>query len=429
MDVIATDFSTFLSGVVTDVSSASVDEPVSADQQPLLNGLPYRLFRQSIALDERRKSGTFFSSADLSSRLATMLRERLPDRAVVMDPTCGMGDLLLAYAALLPLGGTLNETLDDWGSQLAGLDLRADLVRMTKARLVMLARARGGFRGEVRDLDRLFPLIAVGNMLTEDVRIAAAAGYLFNPPFGRTSDHAIDTWATGKVNAAAIFLDHLVGARSPGSPIAAVLPEVLRCGSRYELFRRHLEENRLSGDFTSLGRFDRWTDVDVFTTMLVEADNPTIWVADAPKQPVSVVGDHFVSRVGAVVPHRHGKVGPWHRFVCAKTTPAWSDHFEPTSSRRFKGAVFKPPFVVVRRTSSPSDKHRAVGAIIVGDRDVAVENHLIVLLPREGGLVACQNLLAVLKNAATSDFLNEHIRCRHLTTGSVVAIPLVTPDA
>jgi len=429
MDVIATDFSTFLTEAVAGTSSAFAGKPKAPDQQPLLNGLPYRLFRQSVALDERRRAGTFFSSAELSARLAAMLRQRLPQRAIAMDPTCGIGDLLLAYAALLPIEPSLNATLLEWGKQLAGMDLRPELVRMTKTRLVMLARSRGGFQAKVADIDSHFPLITVGDMLEESGRINAADGYLFNPPFGRTADHAIDTWATGKVNAAAIFLARLVAAKRRTAPIAAVLPEVLRCGSRYELFRRHLEAGGLGGGFTSLGRFDSWTDVDVFVTLLSDTATPTVWAANPISEDVAVVGDRFESRVGAVVPHRHAKIGNWYRFVCAKTTPAWSESFEPKSSRRFKGTVFKPPFVVVRRTSSPSDKRRAVGAIIVGDREVAVENHLIVLMPREGGLAACQELLAVLKHDDTSIFLNEHIRCRHLTTGSVVAIPWITKSA
>lgn len=418
-------FSKFLEEAVADIRIAAVAEPLSPAEQPLLNGLPYRLFRQSTDLQERRLAGTFFSSPQLSERIAALLKAQLADGSLVMDPTCGIGDLLLAYAAHLPLEPTLELTLASWGRQLAGMDLRPELVRMAKLRLITLAKARGGFHDGSVEFDASFPLITVGDMFRERARLSTADGFLFNPPFGRTAAHAIKGWATGKVNAAAIFLAELVAARRPGAPIAAVLPEVLRCGSRYELFRHHLEELGLAGEFLCLGRFDSWTDVDVFVTLLAETARPTIWRRSEVVRVDDTVGFRFLIRVGAVVPHRHPAKGHWRRYLCAKTTPAWSPHFEPRSSRRFTGTVFKPPFVVVRRTSSPSDKCRSVGAVVVGANEVAVENHLIVLMPKEGGVAACRELLSVLKAAETSHHLNENIRCRHLTTGSVASIPWI----
>lgn len=389
-------------------------------QQPLLNGVPYKAFRQSVALDDRRQAGTFFSGATLARELATRLRSIVPEGARVLDPTCGMGDLLLAYAAELPLGDTLAETLARWGEQIAGIDPRPELVAMAKARLVALARGRGRFCDPLNELGQLFPHIIVGNMFAEADRLAAAAGFLFNPPFGCTSEHRVAGWGSGKLSSAALFLDALITAARADAPIAAVLPEVLRCGSRYASFRTMLVERGISGDFASRGQFDAWTDVDVFTTMLRAAPGP-LWSAAEPQG--DTVGDHYLVRVGPVVPHRHENKGPWRRFICAKSVPAWSEDFRPTASRRFKGTVFDPPFVVVRRTSSPSDRKRAVGAIIVGDAPVAVENHLIVIMPIDGGYERCRALLEVLRSDRTSDYLNRSIRCRHLTTGSVSAIP------
>lgn len=400
------------------LSGVAAHVPVS--QQAILNGVPYRAFRQSVALDDRREAGTFFSGAELAHELASLLHSRLPLGARVLDPTCGMGDLLLAYAALLPLEASLQETLTSWGEQLAGIDPRSELVAMAKARLVALARSRGCFAGPLHGIEDLFPNIVVGDMFKERGRLAEADGFLFNPPFGGTSEHDAPSWGSGKLSSAAIFLDALITASRSSAPIAAVLPEVLRCGSRYAAFRARLSVLGISGGFTSRGRFDAWTDVDVFTTLLRTTPG-SLWPADAPAR--EILGDRFSVCVGAVVPHRHGNKGPWRRFICAKSVPAWSDSFRPKSSRRFKGTVFQPPFVVVRRTSSPSDRKRAVGAIILGECPVAVENHLIVLMPNEGGYEECRALLAVLDLDQTTDHLNRSIRCRHLTTGSVKAIP------
>src|SRR3546814_8281363 len=86
---------------------------------------------------------------------------------MVMDPTCGIGDLLLAYAELLHLATTLETTLDTWSHQIAGIERRPDLVSMTKARLVALARFRGHFNTHLERVDTVFPHIVVGDMFSE----------------------------------------------------------------------------------------------------------------------------------------------------------------------------------------------------------------------------------------------------------------------
>ena len=397
------------------------------DQHPVLNGAPYRAFRQSIDLDERRQAGTFFSGPEIADKLAAALRLKVASDAVVMDPTCGLGDLLLAYAMSLPVRGTLRETLNLWGQRLAGLDTRSDLVRMTKVRLLFLARARGRFSEAIDHVDGLFPLIVMGDALKETDRLAEADAFLFNPPFGQVQSETGQSWATGRINAAAIFLATLIAHRKPAAPIAAILPEVLRCGSRYKRFRDFVSAAGLAGPFEPMGRFDAWTDVDVFWTLLEPGVTTALWRSPRSES-TDTVGDRFIVRVGTVVPHRHGEIGPALPFICAKTTPAWADQFEAVGRRRFEGSVFKPPFVVIRRTSSPSDKSRAVGSIIVGTQDVAVENHLIVARPKSGTLAECRALLRVLKSPATTEHLNQSIRCRHLTTGSVATLPWRASD-
>lgn len=389
--------------------------------QPILNGLPYRAFRKSVGINDRREAGAFFSGAELAQELARLLHAAIPVGGRVIDPTCGIGDLLLAYASQLPLEVSLVDTLSSWGKQIAGIDRRDDLVAMARARLVALARARGSFDEPIEAVGHYFPDLVAGDMFEENERIAAADGILFNPPFGRTKDHRVADWSSGNLCAAALFLDAIVTACAPGVPIAAVLPEVLRCGSRYTRFRKRLSDAGFAGGFSAQGRFDRWTDVDVFTTLLTQ-NSGALWASEAVEG--DVIGDRFKVLVGAVVPHRHTK-GQWRRYICAKSVPAWSTAFTPMASRRFRGTLFNPPFVVVRRTSSPSDRKRAVGAIIIGDHPVAAENHLIVLLPNDGSLESCVELLAVLDADATTDHLNRTIRCRHLTTGSVKGIPWI----
>jgi hypothetical protein len=416
-------FEIYVEKAISETRGARPADPASARQHPLLNGAPYQAFRQSVDLADRRAAGAFFSGPSIAKTLAQSLAAELTPDAVVMDPTCGLGDLLLAYAEYLPMASSLSATLALWGQHLAGMDLDADLVRMAKVRLVMLAKARGAFDGLVEEIDDIFPLISVGDALTDIERLKAADGFLFNPPFGQTKPVTTPDWAAGQINAAALFLEALIGSAHPRvKPIAAVLPEVLRSGSRYVRFRAHLESIGVTGAFKSEGRFDAWTDVDVFTTLLKARPGADLWrdlIADA----TDTVGARFHIKVGTVVPHRHALKGEARPYLCAKTTPAWDEDFIAHAERAYSGTVFKPPFVVIRRTSSPSDRSRAVGTLIQGMEPVAVENHLIVATPREGGVKACRDLLKVLRAPETSDYLNRVMRCRHLTTGTVAAIP------
>jgi hypothetical protein len=406
------------------LASAVDDNAAVTDEHPLLNGVPYSVFRRAVSIETRREIGAFFTSDVMASALARKLADRIDDNALVLDPTCGIGDLLLARAAILPLGPTLSQTLALWGDRLAGFDTREDLVRLTKVRLCMLARARGAFTGDIDLLDS-FPLLQAADMSAPESQalLERADAVLFNPPFGKTTSDKTLTWAGGEINAAAIFLDHLTGALKPSTPIAAVLPEVLRCGSRYRRFRAMLTARGYVGDFEAQGRFDPWTDVDVFTTLLTRSTNPgPLWRAtDKVRGPT--IEDLYEVRVGTVVPHRDPKSGDVRAYICAKTTPAWNENFIPQTRLAHPGRAFTPPFVAIRRTSSPSDRLRAVGTIVTGREPVLVENHLLVAAPKDASLAACEALLKLLRTQAVNDHLNDLMRCRHLTTGAIKSVP------
>ena len=53
-----------------------------------------------------------------------------------------------------------------------------------------------------------------------------------------------------------------------------------------------------------------------------------------------------------------------------------------------------------------------------------VDNHLIILKPKSGLLRDCKTALQILKDQRTDDWLNESIRCRHLTVKIVKQIPV-----
>jgi hypothetical protein len=64
-----------------------------------------------------------------------------------------------------------------------------------------------------------------------------------------------------------------------------------------------------------------------------------------------------------------------------------------------------------------------LACIITGKTAVAVENHLLVLTPVGGSLAACRDVLARLKDDRTDRWLDERIRCRHLTVGAIQELP------
>ncbi|MEF2549557.1 hypothetical protein VQ045_20765 [Aurantimonas sp. E1-2-R+4] len=422
-------FGEFIASAVKTASGEIGDRSPVTISHPLLNGVPYATFRREIDIDTRRELGAFFSSDDMSRRLAIRLTEMLDADCLVLDPTCGIGDLLLARAAVLPLGANLEATLALWGERLAGFDIREDLVDLCKVRLCMLARARGGFTDQTDPLEA-FPQIVAQDMTAPESRnlLRRADAILFNPPFGKTTWPERLDWASGEINAAAIFLDYLIASVRPDVPIAAVLPEVLRCGSRYNRFRTRLSKLGYSGSFEVHGRFDSWTDVDVFSTLLSRSETPSpLWKVTKPHVGTTVA-DLYEVRVGSVVPHRDPVSGPPRAYICAKTTPAWHAAFMPSVRLAYSGKVFTPPFVAIRRTSSPSDKFRAVATVIVGDDAVAVENHLLVAMPRENGVAACEALVAVLRSPETNTQLNELMRCRHLTTGAIKRLRWIASD-
>lgn len=66
---------------------------------------------------------------------------------------------------------------------------------------------------------------------------------------------------------------------------------------------------------------------------------------------------------------------------------------------------------------------RASAVLIRSDEPVAVENHLIVLTPRDGTIKTCKTLLEILACETTTEWLDKRIRCRHLTVGVLKELP------
>lgn len=421
-DVTLDAFAGWVSGLRNHVQSRVGGQADSAhESRTYLNGAAADAARRLISIDTRRKAGVFFSSEAIAGEALAGI-DVLP-QATYIDPAMGAGDLLLAVAARLPLAESLDATLADWGHALRGLDLHEEFVQAAKLRLLLLAAIRTGNEPPPTvDIERLFPLIRVGNGLCLDSPIEATH-ILLNPPFGRTLAPKDFPWATGNTSLASVFVESVTARARPTATVCAILPDVLRTGSNYSTFRRGVEQRSRVTRVASLGRFDKWTDVDAFVLQMQigEASRAVAWWRDEPA--LSTVGAHFDLSVGSVVPHRDLEGAPAVRYLSPRVLPT-SGCFNVGNApiRGYTSRLFRPPFVAIRRTSAPGPG-RLKCVVVSGGESVSIENHLLVAEPKTGDLEDCERLQQSLEAPESDDRLNDRIRCRHLTTASVAGLP------
>lgn len=400
--------------------SCSVGANELEEIAPHLDGEVSRRLRRAVPIDELRALGAFFTRGPLAARL---LAHAPTESRSFADPACGCGDLLLAASARLPASTSLRATLVQWNEQLVGRDLVPGFVRAARARLVLAAIARGCVRddGLERPAD-LLTNIRVGNGLKEPIPEGIAV--VVNPPFGYVPASNECKWASGLTTHAGIFLDELLESCARGNWVGAILPDVLRAGSRYGRFRAAVEERFHIECIELAGIFDSTTDVDVFLLVGrtgVDRSPGSRWTAEPPD---SRLGEICDVRVGPVVANRDPHAGPWRAYLDARDAGG-ARELVPARRRRFKGAVLDPPFVVVGRTNRASRNSgpRLKATIIRGDRSVAVENHLVVLVPQAQTLSGCRDLVKLLESERASSFLDERLRCRHLTVEAIAELP------
>lgn len=399
------------------------------------NGLAKRQLNQLVSRDSRREGGVFFTDCDVASVAAKFLKPLIRRGAMVCDPCCGAGDLLLACSNFMQTKSGLRSTLLAWEKQLSGLDIHSSFSEATRLRLALrcIERTGGSLRKPIRP-KHLFPQVKTQSCFAAPELIQQSDAVIINPPFFKTAAPANCRWASGSVNSAAIVLAHVVSEMAMGARLVAILPDVLRSGTRYESWRDLICNSISIQQVKLLNQFDPQTDIHVF--LLVgrkTASNSklkkSITKFAGKTHKGRTVDELFSVSVGKIVDYREPHKGQWQPYVKAKGLPSWSKVRDCFPSRRCAKAGVKPPFVVVKRTSRPEDPQRAVATIICGKRPVAVENHLLVFEPRDGKLRSCVRLLEVLKAPTTSNYLNQQIRCRHLTVSSVKAIPWVVPNS
>ena len=383
--------------------------------------------RRLIPLEDLREAGTFFTGDNLADEAASHFSRPITSTSIVLDPTCGAGNLLLACSRKLPVTTCLFETMNIWGNILYGWDIYPEFIETTKLRLILEGISRGCTPNgaSLSQLKALLHNINHGNALQENDKYSAVTHIIMNPPYNRVTAPKQCTWGGGKINVAGVFLEHVTDKISKTAEIVAILPEVLRSGARYDAWRSMLKIKLPNHKFTIAGRFDNKTNVDVFllngSRQVFSSDFPT--VPNVTSTGLNTVSDFFDLSVGPVVPYRDAEVGAPHPYIFPRMLPVWEEIDDISHSRCYQGRLHQPPFVVIRRTSGPRDNNRAGATLIRGNKLVAVENHLIVAVPKLRSISECRKLIKVLQHPQTTEFLNERIRCRHLTVGSISEIP------
>lgn len=430
-----------LETLVTDVASGHWRR-VADDVAHALNGQASAELRRTVSRADRRATGSFFTTGRvLQSYEGLLARSTASGRTpVIWDPTCGGGDLLIAGTGQFPLGATPAETLTLWNRRVRGHDLHDPFVTVARMRLVLAVLERHRAVGSEAPLMEhrwrtAFPRVQVGDGLQALREASEGRGFggrlLLNPPYGMDTALPGCTWSTGKTSLAATFTAQASAAMAPGGRLFAVLPDVLRSGSRYRAWRGQLAERLEMEEIRPHGLFDDHTDVDVFllSAMQRAGGHPgaVAWWPPSAVTTDSAIGDHFRVGVGPVVDNRDPHDGPVVPYLTAKELPGQGEMDLPVRRRRFGGRLLDPPFVVMRRTSRPGQGAkggaRGTGILIQGNQPLAVDNHLIVAEPLTGGVARCRELLEVLDGPKVVHWLDERIRCRHLTVTVVRSLP------
>lgn len=382
-----------------------------------LNGEAAAVVRRVVSLAMRRSLGAFFTSSSMARLLVAPHADAIRDGARVLDPACGAGDLLIAASDHLR-----DARAATWQRQLAGVEIVEDLLQLATERLKLNRRVHGM---ATRNDAPAATLTAADFFATPPRLVERADVILLNPPYSMTPAPADWEHGEGAISKAALFLSTVIERARTGAEIAAILPDVLRSGSRYERWRAATARSCGIIEIRRAGQFDAWTDVDVFILRL-RVGTPAADVWPTPNASRQSVGSYFDVTVGPVVPHRHPELGPKHPFLHARSLGSGSVIDVVRERRGFTGTLIAPPFVAIRRTSRPGDRGRRLATIVVGHDPVAVENHIICARPKDGTERSCEELLQRLKHPDVLAWLDERIRCRHLTVKAIKEIEWIT---
>lgn len=382
-----------------------------------------RVMRSLFPVKKLQESGSFFTGRILAEKLISAFSLPIDRNSRVLDPACGAGNLLIECSRHLPVYPSLYRTLTEWGGILHGWDINPSYIESTKLRLILEAVRRGcqsdcTLEDACQRLRRIHCFDALSAQAENFTGITHLAA---NPPFIATPSPCPNTWGEGKTNLAGVMLLHCLQYLPDGAEVSVILPDVLRSGSRYRIFRQKTE-TYLDAQCDQLGRFDEKTNVDVFLLHGKRCNKSKIfWYEESDGQ---TVGDKFEVFTGPVVEYREVFKGPETPYLTAKNVKTGEIIEQAGHLRPYSGKTHCGPLVLLKRTSSPKEKIRLKVAVVADTRPLALENHLIAIRPHSGTLDDCLMLADWLCKTTANEFINKRIRMRHLSVGAGKSIPL-----
>lgn len=408
---------------------SAVAGTVAPSTEALVNGHATDAVYKILSREDRREHGIFFSGPHWAQRMFAALDIDRWQRFI--DPSVGTGDLLLEICRRLPLEATVAKTLATWGSRLAAIELRSSFIQIAWARLQALAMTRHKQQLSVDSLVQASTLpnsFITGDALETSLSLSKGDCVVMNPPYQRMQASEGSFVGQGLRSAAALHTERVLTQAPAGVGLIALVPDVLRSGSSYRRFRDELHRRMEIDSFAPVGAFGGSANVDVAvligtTRSSLATSAPAIARSTKRKFKTRTLGDECRIAVGPVVPHRTKGGSTRYGYLTARSAPVWGEMRVPDERARFTARLETAPFVVVRRTSSPGDLKRARATIVAGTESWLLENHLLILRPYSGLLKDCRRLLKSLKNPRTDEWLNEHIRCRHLTVSALKLLP------
>jgi hypothetical protein len=383
--------------------------------------------RRLVNIEVRRENGTFFTNSELGKKILSLLKPNFNKGSIVYDPACGASNLLISVADFV----RTENKISNFENSLLGTDIHEEFVEASRLRLQMNQLI---YNVDSLNKEKIETNIIKADGLLPNQFYQSATHIIVNPPFNLIPSNNQVTWAKGKVCAAAVFIDKIIQHSKPGVSIIAILPDVLRSGSRYDKWRTLVEQTCIIEKVKLLGQFDEYADVDVFAIKIskrqkivkLNAINKK-WQSDNTIYK-KTISDLFDICVGPVVDNRDPHNGVSRKYIISRGLQGWKETIDVNLNRKHEGKSFISPFIVIKRTSRASDIHRAVATIINISEPIYVDNHLIILKPKSGKITDCRKVLKLLKEKKTDNWINAQIRCRHLTVKVVSKIPfLITP--
>lgn len=398
----------------------------------VLDGEPSEELRNLVPISDIKKSGAFFTEKKLTDFALSRFLKTINHSSVILDPACGVGDLLIPCLSRLLQNDGLSQNLEFLDSRIIGRDIHEEFIKLTKIRLVLSLIQNDIKIGPYsqNDFIRSFKNIKLTSSIVDQRTVESSTHILLNPPYTNISAGTNCTWGSGKINYAAVFLERCVKYSRPGTNILAILPDVLRSGSRYKKWREIIAKNTKLVGLKLYGQFSMNADVDVFILECIkkESNNFQNFKDNYWQYPTSKITactkNLFDVYTGPVVDYRDEHEGPEVDFLKPVFIKKWGITSEIKPKRKYRGKLSKPPFLVIQRTSRFKDKSRASATVVNSKNLVAVENHLFVLKPIDNTVETCIKMMKILKNKKTDNWINSRIRCRHLTIEVIKNIPL-----